>query len=747
VRGGDDLRTTVAAQIGQRNLLLVLDNFEQAMAAADEVADLLRACPHLRVIVTSRESLRVRGEQLIEVAPLSFPEPSGAAHDGRTADELAAYEAVHLFLERATEARPDFVLTDANAPTVAAVCSRLDGLPLAIELAAARLRLFTVEELLDRLGSGLDVLRGGARDLPERQRTLRGTIAWSHDLLDEDEREVFQLLSVFESAQIEAVEQVAARCPWLGAVDVVDVLASLVDKSLIRGSGVPSGRGRRLSMLATIREFAAERLAEDAGRLTSAREAHAAYFSALAAGKAPELAGSGRSAALDDLAVELGNFTVAWRFFVEQADIGRLNGLLDVLWPLHESRGWYHGALALLNDLLTVLATLPPNPHRTAKELTVRISVARVLLAIRGYTDEVESLYRSAIALAEAEGSIPKQLPVLRSLASFHLYRGEIEKTVAIGEKVLRLADAENDDLLRVEGHLILGPSLAFLGRGAEGLAHLDEALALYDPERHAAARFRIGPNPGVAAAAVSALLEAQLGAFDEADRRAALALDLARRVAHPYSLAYATFHVGMLDLLCGRFQQVRERALAVQAIAAANDYPIWAATGLVLEGIAMATLDDPAAGLARLEQGIAQYQEHPTPPVFWPLVHWMRGRTSALAGRLDDALAILDEAAAIADPMTWDGSLIRVERGNVLAQRGDPAAASASYRAALAGFPGRSTQLMASLGLANLSDDDRALAVATLREVLPALCGGGELPFIRAARRIAELPLAPAGA
>src|SRR5262249_12732710 len=209
------------------------DNFEQVMSAADDVADLLRACPRLRLIVTSRESLHVRGEQLIDVAPLAFPDPS---RQRVTAAELARYEAVNLFVERASEAAPDFTLTDENAPTIAAICARLDGLPLAIELAAARLRLFSVEDLHDRLSSGLDVLRGGARDLPARQRTLRDTIAWSHDLLDDDEREIFALLSVFAPVEIEAVERVAESLDWLGDVDVVDVLASLVDKSLVRGT-------------------------------------------------------------------------------------------------------------------------------------------------------------------------------------------------------------------------------------------------------------------------------------------------------------------------------------------------------------------------------------------------------------------------------------------------------------------------------------------------------------------------------
>ena len=172
------------AHLRPRQILLVLDNFEQVMAAADDAAELVRQCPRLAMLVTSRESLRVRGEQLLPVPPLSLPTGSAGAMGS---------SAVTLFVERGREARPSFGLDDETAPVVGEICARLDGLPLAIELAAARLRLFSPAELRDRLRGGLDVLRGGARDLPDRQRTLRDTIAWSYDLLDEDDRALFKV--------------------------------------------------------------------------------------------------------------------------------------------------------------------------------------------------------------------------------------------------------------------------------------------------------------------------------------------------------------------------------------------------------------------------------------------------------------------------------------------------------------------------------------------------------------------------
>ncbi len=220
--GREEVLTEIGEQLRGRQMLLVLDNFEQVMSAADDLATLLGQCPHLKVLVTSREALRIRGEQLFTVAPLSLP---AVGADGISADEASTFEAVRLFIERAREAEPRFELTDANAGAVARICAQLDGLPLAIELAAARLRLFSPEELNRRLQTRLEVLGGGARDLPERQRTLRSTIEWSYELLDADERSIFQLLSLFSTARVEAVEEVGRRLPQLSAVDVIGQLA------------------------------------------------------------------------------------------------------------------------------------------------------------------------------------------------------------------------------------------------------------------------------------------------------------------------------------------------------------------------------------------------------------------------------------------------------------------------------------------------------------------------------------------
>ena len=260
------LLDTVKAQIQGRKLLLVLDNFEQIIAAAADVSELVRDLPALRVMVTSREPLRVSGEREFPVRPL----------DTETADG-GQPGAVRLFLERARAVRPDLEFEGEDFAAVSAICRALDGLPLAIELAAARVRVLSPAMIQSRLAEGLDVLTGGARDAPQRQKTMRGAIAWSYDLLDAEEQRAFRCLAVFSGGfTLSAAEAV---CGEVGG-DVLEVLASLVAKSLLRTVD-SEGDEPRFAMLEMIREFAWERLGE-AGESEQARDEHCAYFAGFA---------------------------------------------------------------------------------------------------------------------------------------------------------------------------------------------------------------------------------------------------------------------------------------------------------------------------------------------------------------------------------------------------------------------------------------------------------------------------------
>jgi predicted ATPase/class 3 adenylate cyclase len=278
--GDRPLMETLQDYLRHKQLLLLLDNFEQVLPAAPLVAQLLASCPRLKVLVTSRAALHLRGEKEFPVLPLALPDPKHLP----PLEALSQYAAVELFIQRALDVKPDFEVTNENAPAVAEICHRLDGLPLAIELAAARIKLLSPQALLSRLERRLPLLTGGARDLPARQQTLRGAIAWSYDLLNEGEKRLFRRLTVFVGGC--TLEATAAVCELAGdpEQDVLDGLASLADQSLLRqmqpGTGAEAVGGDsepRFWMLETIREYGLERLLES-GEAAAIRRQHAQFY-------------------------------------------------------------------------------------------------------------------------------------------------------------------------------------------------------------------------------------------------------------------------------------------------------------------------------------------------------------------------------------------------------------------------------------------------------------------------------------
>jgi len=334
------IRDALIEQLCGRTILLVLDNFEQLVAAAPVVADLLSAAPGLKALATSRERLGISGEQEFEVPPLALPNGRGPA----PADQLRRIDSVALFIQRARAVRPEFDLSAENAHAVAEICMRLDGLPLAIELAAARSRLFEPRDLLSRLDRRLSFVAGGGRDLPERQRSLRGAIDWSHELLAEPEQVLFRRLSVFRGGfTMEAAEAICRPEEELG-LDAVDGVSSLHDKSLLRRD--ESATELRLAMLETIREYARDRLVES-GESAEIQRRHAAFFLELAERAGGELRGPERDRWLDRLDRELDNLRAAigWAIDSHEAETGlRLAAVLVPFWYMrnHLNEGREH---------------------------------------------------------------------------------------------------------------------------------------------------------------------------------------------------------------------------------------------------------------------------------------------------------------------------------------------------------------------------------------------------------------------
>ncbi|MCC2628428.1 MAG: transcriptional regulator, family [Thermomicrobiales bacterium] len=318
---------SLIAALGEKRLMLLLDNFEHLLTAAPIVTEVLRACPHLKVLATSRAALRLSGEQEFPVPALPVPDPT----DLPGVEKLIDYAAVRLFVDRAARVRPDFALTDDNAVAVAAICALLDGLPLAVELAAARVRTLRPQMLLERLQAAnlpnLDLLTTGARDVPVRQQTLRDTIAWSHGLLDEQERTLFRRLAVFAGGcTLEAAETIcnpprepsrvnAAFEPGghVSEINVFQALLALVDKSLLDQADGLDGASR-FRMLETIRAFASEQLVAS-GEVSMVQREHATYYLSLVKATGALLFASERKQAMQ--AAEQGNVQAALQWLVQ----------------------------------------------------------------------------------------------------------------------------------------------------------------------------------------------------------------------------------------------------------------------------------------------------------------------------------------------------------------------------------------------------------------------------------------------
>jgi predicted ATPase/DNA-binding CsgD family transcriptional regulator len=394
------------ASLQDKRLLLLLDNFEQVLAAAPRLSDLLADCPHLKILVTSRAVLHLRGEHEFPVPPLALPDFTHLPES----EALAQYAAVALFLECARAVKPDFELTPANSRAIAEICIRLDGLPLAIELAAARSKLLPPQALLARLRHRLQVLTSAARDVPPRQQTLRNTLAWSYDLLDAKEQGLFRRLSVFVGGcTLEAVEGLSTALGELPA-DVLDGMASLLDKSLLRQTG-QEAETARLMMLETIREYGLEALAAS-GEMGRTRQAHATYYLALAEQAELERGGPQQAPWLEQLEREHDNLRAALSWSLEPAEDEegrqhreialRLAGALWMFW-------WVHGYLSEGRTFL--------ERALTASEGIEASSIGAKALFTAAHLAFVQSDYERAEALCEESLALYRELGDQRGIA------------------------------------------------------------------------------------------------------------------------------------------------------------------------------------------------------------------------------------------------------------------------------------------------------------------------------------------
>jgi predicted ATPase/class 3 adenylate cyclase len=508
--GGRPVLETLTDYLREKQLLLILDNFEQVLEAAPIVSELLSAAPNLKVLATSRIPLRLYGEHEYSVPSLALPDlqraPSG--------ERLTQYEAVRLFIERAQAVRADFSVTNVNAPAIAEICHRLDGLPLAIELAAPVIRVLSPQAMLTRLGNRLKLLKGGPRDLPTRQQTLRGTIDWSYELLEEEEKTLFGRLSVFSGGRtLEAIEEI---CDPQGDLDILEGIESLVEKSLLRQEEGVGGESRFV-MLETVHEFAREKL-EDSGEGEEIKRLHAQYFLTLAEEAEPELKGPNQLEWLERLEAEHDNMRAALSWALERKEEELALRLGGTLWWFWWMRGYFSEGRRWLEEVLA----------------------------------------------AEGQGSPESRAMALVGVGALALDQGDLDRVEEAGEEGLELLAQEAREPSQAKPYL-----LAFLGHVALSREDHGRATELFEESLALSRETKDGW------AIAGSLLSLALVPYAQGDSRRATELleesiDLVRELGNKQGLALCLNNLGMVARSQGDLE--RARKLTEEAVALSRE-------------------------------------------------------------------------------------------------------------------------------------------------------------------------------
>ena len=460
----------------EKRFLLVLDNFEHVSEVAPEVVDLLGSCPNLSVLATSRAPLRVRGEREYSVSPLAVPNPTRTPE----AKEVAETPAAKLFIERAEDASSPFELTQANTVAVATICWRLDGLPLALELAAAQTRFLGPTALLSRLDQALQA--GGARDLPERQRTMQATLDWSHELLHEPEKELFRRLSVFSGGwTLEAAESVGAGGD-ISKEEMLGLLGSLVEQSLVVAETSPEG-GMRYRMLEPVRQYALERLRQS-GEEDEVRRRHAGYYLALAEEAEPRIKGRDQVEWLDRLEAENDNLRAAIGRSLEADDAPtatRFGCALGMYWVMRTRHG--EGRM-LVEQMLVQGGDELPAPLRTKALWALAVCVYG-----SGDNERMMAVAEEGVALSRRAGDRHGEAYTLGVLGYAALQLGDLDRAERVLEESLEMV-REQGDAWRA-AHTMNHLTVVALNRGehqrAAGYAEESLALTRQTGDRYAA--------------------------------------------------------------------------------------------------------------------------------------------------------------------------------------------------------------------------------------------------------------------
>ena len=507
----DNYETFLIDRLEQVRAVVVLDNLEQVLAVGPALGRILARCPGVTMLATSQAALGIGGEHLFPLAPLAIPDASVTS-----ADAILDADAVALFIERARAVKPAFEIDEMTAATIGELCRRLDGLPLAIELAAARMNILTPQALLDRLAGRLDVLGGERPDVPDRLRTIRSAVAWSHDLLAPDEQRLFRYLAAFSGGfPLEAVEETVS---YLGMDrDPYNLLGMLVDRSLVQASSAPNGDPRYF-MLETLRLFGLDQL-EQMVELDDARFAHAQFVVTLAEAAEPNLVGSEQSAWLVKLDAEIGNIRAAveWALDAHRDDLvlrigGAIWRFLSARGLVTEGRGWLeralqasgpdiarfrvkalNGAANLAEDQrdLETASTLFEQARHLAAAIGLQMEESRALIGLgtvahdRGDYDIALEHHQRATMLAREAGDQRGIAVGLGNLAAVSYYRGQLEQAAQYWDEGQEILYRIGDRVSAAIGDCNLGAVWLELRDFERAEQHLQRALKLQRQLNH----------------------------------------------------------------------------------------------------------------------------------------------------------------------------------------------------------------------------------------------------------------------
>jgi predicted ATPase/DNA-binding XRE family transcriptional regulator len=621
---GQALQETLTRHLQNRQPLLVLDNFEHLSTAASVVGELVGRCPLLTVLVTSRAPLYLGAERQFPVPPLPLPDMASQS----PTDGLELPPAMELFRQRAQAAMPTFELTETNAATVAQICRRLDGLPLAIELAAARVKLFSPQALLARLDRGLQLLTGGARDLPERQQTLRDTVAWSYDLLDPGEQAIFRRLAVFAGGcTLEAVEDVCSSKEEDEQVasSVLDTLASLVDNSLLvsrlqSSAGQEEDEEPRFTMLETIREYALERLTSS-GELEGVQPRHAQYYLTLAEAAKPQASGRWDEvewwSKFTRLEGEHDNLRAALSWAIQNREVETGARLAFALWWYWIERGYLSDGRRCMETLLALDGAADRTeeaPHKLpARTKAYLLQVAGILSMAQGDHDRAVALHEESVSVYQEMGHKKGESASLRELGFVAYEQGDYDRAVGLHKQSLALARESGTTFGIAWSLRALGDAVREQGDLGRAKMLLEESLALSRDKEHAWGIARTLASLGSVAC--------EAGEYARASRLYEESLELGgRRMGLNHSTLVCLEGLARVKVAQGRMERAAQICGAASALREYMGWPL------------------PPAKRAEHERTVAAAREALGEEVF--AATWARGHALPLEEAITDILS-----------------------------------------------------------------------------------------------------------